>query len=303
MQIELPPTTGGAPCGRRPVRIAVVLEPDEPSAAAVRWAACEAARRGAQVQVVLPRDHHHDLACRRAFDSAVEVAGQTSPDVEITGADVPGALPIASADADLVVLPAHSTHVDELVLGAHCPAVVVPDVAATPRPGRPVHSRDPFPVVLAVGPATEPDVIEFAFIQAQARSATLLAVRTWTDPLIDLGVPLPGRIHRWDVENDRVREELEQQLSLCRLAHPDVAIEQLVVNDRCTELITAVARHARLLVLGRPARGALLGGVAASPALVLARRVPCPVAVVPPREPAPGGWLPSRPVGLADLRG
>jgi hypothetical protein len=306
MQNEEPPTTGSAnPC--RPGRIAVVLEPDTSCAAAVRWAVREASRRDAQVHVVLPDDHRHDLACRRAFATAVSVARQTAPDVAVTAAIARGpaerAELTASVDAELVVLPERSAHLDEVVLGAFCPAVVVPDVAATPRPGRPVHSLDPFPVVLAAGPATEPDVVEFAFVEAQARKAALLAVRTWTDPFIDLGVPLPGRIQRWDAANDHVREELAHQLSLSMVAHPEVTVEQLVVNDRCAELITAVALHARLLVLGRPARGTLLNGVAASPALVLARRAPCPVIVVPPANRAGGRWLPSRSVRLADLQG
>jgi hypothetical protein len=306
MENAEPPTTGSATPGP-PGRIAVVLEPDTSGAAAVRWAVREAARRGAHVHVVLPDDHRHDLACRRSFATAVAVARQTAPDVVVTAAVARGpaerAELSASVDAELVVLPERSPHLDEVVRGAFCPAVVVPDVPATPRPGRPVHSLDPFPVVLAAGPATEPEVIEFAFLEAQARAAAVLAVRTWTDPLIDLGVPLPGRIQRWDAANDQVRVELAQQLSLSIVAHPEVVVAQLVVNDRCAELITAVALHARLLVLGRPARGALLNGVATSPALVLAHRAPCPVIVVPPANPMGGRWLPSRPVRLADLRG
>ena len=58
-----------------------------------------------------------------------------------------------------------------------------------------------------------------------------------------------------------------------------------------------------MLVLGRPARGALLNGLAVSPAIALARNPPCPVMIVPPPGAVRSDWRPRRPVGLADLRG
>ena len=165
------------------------------------------------------------------------------------------------------------------------PLVVVPEeTLPRPRPhrGLPLHSGRAMPVVLGVGPATEPEVIEFAFAEAQNRRAGLVAVRTWNDPLVDLGLLLPAGITRWDTADERVRGDLARQLGPCSLAHPGVEVEQLVVNDGCAELLAAVALDARLLVLGRPARGALLDGVTASPAVTLARNVPCPVVIVPP---------------------
>ncbi|MGI5132831.1 universal stress protein [Pseudonocardia sp. CA-107938] len=287
--------------------IAVVLEPDDPCEAAVRWAVLEAARRHLHVQVVLPDDHRHHVGCRKSFARAVSVARRTAPEVVLTATVIPGPVDraglAASVDAQLVVLPDASTHIAAAVTGAYCPVVVVPDLPSTPRPGRPRHSVDPYPVMVAVGPTTGSEVIEFAFAEAESQDAGLLAIRTWHDPLIDLGAPAGRQALRWDAANAEIRADLDHQLSLCRLAFPDVVAETLVVDDRCSDLLAAVALHARLLVFGRPTRGALLNSVAVSPALALSRRPPCPVTVVPPAEPAWPGWLPSRRVGVADLRG
>lgn len=292
-----------------PPIIAVVLDPEVPSGAAVRWAAREAARRRAHVHVLLPDDHRRDRASRAAFARAVSAARHAAADVVVTanclGGSVLHTALVASADADLLVVAGPAQHVDELVMSAWCPVVIVPSAQApSPRSSAQLlrHARDPVPVVVGVGPETEPKVIDFAFAEAQRRHAGLLAVRTWNDPLVDLGALLPGRMERWDAADEHVRDDLRLQLSAARLAYPDVDTEQRVVNDRCAELLAATAAHARLLVLGRPARGALLNGVAPSPAITLARHVGCPVAVVPPAAPSVATWLPGRPVGLADLR-
>lgn len=290
--------------------IAVVIDPGVPSGPAVRWAAREAARRGAHVHVLLPDDHLRDRACRAAFARALSAARHAAADVVVTanclgGPAVHTAL-VTSAGADLLVVAGPADHVDGLVMSAWCPVVVVPSAQApSPRSGAGLawHARETVPVVVGVGPATEPEVLDFAFAEAQRRHAGLLAVGTWNDPFVDLGAVLPGRIERWDAADNRVRDELGQQLSAVRVDYPDVDVEQLVVNDRCAELLVAVAPHARLLVLGRPTRGASLNGVFPSPAITLARRLPCPVAVVPPAVPAKTSRLPGRPVGLADLRG
>src|SRR6185312_6537254 len=166
--------------------------------------------------------------------------------------------------------------------------------------GRAVRPRDPRPVVVAAGPTTEPEVIAFA--EAAERRANLLAVRTWSEPLISLGLGLvlSDRVDRWDESDGHNREDLSQQLSIYKLAYPDVAVEQLVVNAHCADQLAELAQRARLLVLvlGRPARGALLNGLAASPAIALARHVPCPVVIVPPPGQVRSGWWPRRRVGL-----
>ncbi len=287
--------------------ITVVVDLAVPSRAAVRWAVREASRRQAHLRIVLPGGRA-DRADREHLDASAAVAARRSIGVSFTSWPDPTvqAKLAASADTELLVLPGPTADVDRLVMGAHCPVVVVPDAPARrerPHAGLPRHPRDPRPVLVGAGPATEPEVLGFAFAEAARRRAGLLAVRTWNDPLVELGLLLPGHVDRWDVADEHAREDLALQLSACRVAYPEVALEQLVVNDRCADLLAALAQRARLLVLGRPARGTLLNGVAMSPAITLARHVPCPVVIVPPLGTTHGGWWPTRPVGLADLRG
>jgi nucleotide-binding universal stress UspA family protein len=261
--------------------ITVALDPLVTSKAAIRWAVREAARRRANLRITMPVAYDDE-----GPQTAAKLAG--------------------SADAELLVVAGPAPDVDELVMRSYCPIVIVPDREATPDRRRSVRSRqppDPRPVVVGAGPATEPEVLAFAFAEAADRRAGLLAVRTWNEPLIDLARMLSDPVDRWDEADEQNREDLAQQLSVGRLAYPDVPLEQLAVNDHCADKLADLADHAQLLVLGRPARGALLNGLAASPAITLARHVPCPVVIVPPLGQVRTSWWPRRPVGLADLRG
>lgn len=278
-----------------PVVVALDATPDaaEP---AVRRAAREAARRRTPLRILIPAGGDPE-ARRTALVHALTAARRAAPRAEVTtprSDEQPGrALQIAAADAALLVVPATSEHVDDLVGSAHCPLLVV----------HPEHAGDPSgPVLLGAGPATPPEVVAFAFAHAQDRGADLLAVRTWHDPLVDLGLLTGDRIARWDAADAAVRRELADQLALATLAHPDVRVTTRVVDDGCTALLAALAARARLLVLGRPARGAALGRVRPSPALTLARHAPCPVVVVPTGGPTGRTLLPRRRLGRADLR-
>lgn len=119
----------------------------------------------------------------------------------------------------------------------------------------------------------------------------MLAVRCRPAPAAGLGRFLP-----WPVgAGEDSHRDLAQQLSAWRVAYPDVRLETLVADEPAAALLVSLAGHARLAVVGRPARGALLELLAASPARTLVRRVPCPVAVVPPRGMVRSSMLPSRP--------
>ncbi len=269
---------------------------------AVHWAAREAARAGRPLRVLLPPGGGPRRR-QAALAHALAVARRAAPGLAVTPelGDRPAAdaARIAAAVAALLVVTGGgdrgTTPVDGLVVTSPCPLVVVPRGPVGPDPTG--------PVLLAAAPATPADVVEFAFAFARAHGTDVLAVRTWHDPMVDLGLLTGDRIARWDAADEAVRADLADQLSLARLAHPDVAVSTRVVDDGCAELLATLATRSSLLVLGRPARGAALGRLLPSPALTLARLAPCPVAVVPPEGPARRALLPQRRIGLSDLRG
>ncbi len=295
------------PARTPPIVVALDADPAVTAGPAVRWAAHEAARRGARLRIVLPGHGARGGAPPAVRETPAGGCVRPGVDVCVTTAPDPSvhAKLAESADAGLLVVPGPSADADVLVLRAYCPVAVIPGAGARhPHAGTGTR-RDPGwtgPVLVGVGPATGPEVLAFAFAEAAGGGTQLLAVRTWGDPLLQLHLPLPGAAERRAASAEHVRDDLSQQLSMCRVAYPEVDVEQLVTEDRSTELLVELAQHTRLAVLGRPARGAVLNAVAESPAAALTRSLPCPVVVVPSSGSAERHWWPSRPVGLADLR-
>jgi hypothetical protein len=171
------------------------------------------------------------------------------------------------ADTAVVVVDATAPGLEDLVTTARCPTVAVPP-DATAVPGR--------PVVLALGPRTGPEVIGFAIREAEARGVALHVVRTWDDPTVDLGRPLPAALARWDEADERCRREVADRLAGPVRAHAGVDTVVLVVHESGAEALPAFAVGAPLLVMGQPA-----GAPHRSTALAALRDLPCPVAVVP----------------------
>lgn len=90
-----------------------------------------------------------------------------------------------------------------------------------------------------------------------------------------------------------MRRELELQLSPWPVIYPQVRIQTMAVQDKPAEFLLALTHRARLLVLGRSTRGALLGMIAGSPAQDLLAAAHCPVLVVPAAGPPRRTWLPA----------
>jgi nucleotide-binding universal stress UspA family protein len=283
----------------------VVVCPD-PSATgrrALRWAAAEARRRGAALHVVLaepangadPRPRTRS-ARHGSFADALAAVREAVPGLPVLArasrGPVPDVLQELSAEAGALVVPATLPHAAAVVAGSYCPVVVVPDEEPSPEAER-------GPVVLAVAPWTGEDVVDLAFEEASAQHVALLAVRAWTEPGIDLGLLRTDRIAEWDRAEERARRELEFALSPWRVIHPDVTVRAVVVQDEAAELVVALSHTARLLVLGRSARGALISGFSESPVAALLRAARCPVLVVPPEGPPRTTWLPAPERGWA----
>lgn len=180
----------------------------------------------------------------------------------------------ASAGAQLLVVPQELPGVDRLVDTAYRPVTVVP--------GDPPHTAGP--VVLALAPRTADEAVDAAFAAAAGRGAPLLALR--------LRDPERAVLETDDDAAEAVEVERcawAEHLAAWRIAYPRVPLEVRVgEGDPALELVDLSSR-ARLLVLGRSARGRVLAAVTPSPVARVTRDAHCPVLVVPP----PG--LPRRP--------
>jgi nucleotide-binding universal stress UspA family protein len=263
---------------------------------ALQWAASEARRRNLSLQVVIPQEQHSHRKRHAAFVDALAAVRDAVPGLTVLGhpshGPVADALRELSAEAAAVVVPSTLPELTAVVADSCCPVVTVPENPPSPE-------AENGPVVLGAAPWTGEEVISLAFREASDRHAPLLAVRAWSDPGLDLGWLRPDRLARWDRAEERARRELELMLSPWTVIHPDVSVERLVVQDRRADILVALSQRARLLVLGRSARGAPLAGIAGSPVELLIRAAGCPVAVVPAAGPPRTTWLPSRIRGWA----
>ncbi len=274
--------------------IAVLTGPRR-SRAALRWAAAEARRRGAPLEVLVTRDDPDTDAPAgpAGLDRALSLLRDAVPGLPLsTRARTGRAVDVVRAHSALaaaVVLPADLPDLGAVIAAAYSPVVVVPERRTTPGA----------PVVVGVAPWTDDQVIDLAFRAAAERRVRLIAVRTWDDPAIDLARLRPERIARWDRAENRAREDLEMALSARRIVHPEVPVQTIVAQDRADDLLLALSVKAQLMVVGRSERGTLLAGLAGSPVDALLRGAACPVAVVSGDGPPRTGWLPSRAHGWA----
>jgi nucleotide-binding universal stress UspA family protein len=281
----------------------VIVCPDRSAAGrrALRWAAGAARRRGAALHIVIPdgpdqQDPRSSATRRAGFAAALSTLRAAAPGIPVLGgtprARTQDVLRERSAEAATLVVPTTLPDAARVIADSYCPVVVVPGDGPAPE-------AEQGPVVLAVAPWTGEDVIALAFAEASGQRAPLLALCAWSEPGIDLGRPRADRIAEWDRSEERVRQELEFTLSPWRVVHPDVDVQVVAVEDRAAELLLAFSHRARLVVVGRSERGALLGGLSESPVAALLRAARCPVLVVPAEGPPRSTWLPSPARGWA----
>jgi hypothetical protein len=276
--------------------VVVYAEPSPVGHRALRWAAAEARRRRTALHIALPgRAPVDDSSGRAAFADALAAVRNAAPGLAVlehSRTPLIDTLQTLSADAAIVVVPATLDDLAAVVTRSYAAVAVVPRVTPSPE-------AEHGPVMLAVAPWTPEHVVELAFEMASQLRVSLLAVRAWTDPVLDLGRLRPERIAEWDRTEQRVHRELDMSLSAWRVIHPNVAVQVATVQDSASELLVTFSHRARLLVLGRSTRGTLLGGIAESPMTALLRAARCPILVVPPDGPPRTTWLPSRERGWA----
>jgi nucleotide-binding universal stress UspA family protein len=274
------------------------------------WAAAEAARAHVPLRLVhccalgVVRQPRH-LPPPPAYRTAVLAQGRhwlndaarrvraCAPDVALS-TDMRAGLPAdvlidESRTASLVVVGSRGTGgFRELLLGSvavalaahgHCPVIVH---RGTDADGQ---AEDVRPVVVGVdGSPLSDAAVGFAFEEAAARRAPLVAVHTWLDVnTAGMWAGLPTMIDWPTVQAD---EEcvLTQKLARWQKEYETVPVRTVVLRDRPEHALQARSAHAQLVVVGSRGRGSLaaLGLGSVSNALLHTAR--CPVAVVRPES-------------------
>jgi nucleotide-binding universal stress UspA family protein len=247
----------------------------------IRWAADEAAERGAELRLVtaVPRravpEHHLRASARDRLTRAAKEATARRPGLgistEVVGGPPADVLRGAAADADLLVVGADEGSFAEAIVGSvpgalltisPCPLGVVPlaELAA----------RDGAPVLVAVDGAARA-ALAYAFAAAERSGRALVVLRC-----------LPPSRPREPAD----REHASAAVAGFDARYPGVAMTQALVAGEPADVLTARSRRAALLVLGSRGHGRLASDAFGSVSRALIHRSGCPVVVTRPRPAA-----------------
>ena len=288
------------------IRRAVVVGVDgsEHALRAVRWGAAEAGRRQIPLRLMIAFGWRHDAGHpglgQRYRDRLLEIAREHLADAVaaavavMPGVDVEQELVVGSP---IAVLGDEARRAQVLVVGerglgqiegilvgsvatalaahAPCPVVVVRGVERIPSDG------DSMPVVVGVdGSGTSDVAVAFAFQAAATRRVSVVAVRSWWEPVSD--PVLSAMIFGWAAIEADERRFLARDLAGWTEKYPEVFVEQHVTRDLPAHSLLEQAAQAQLVVVGSRGRGAFTSLVLGSVGNALLHRSPCPVAVVRP---------------------
>lgn len=251
--------------------VLVAVDGSEDSLRAAGWAARAAKRRCVPLRIVAatqaqPRSYAADLSPQTVTNAlrglaaralcaglaaADEVAPGLRPETELLdGASNPPALTLTSvgSGAAMLVVGARGTGgFAAMALGsvsrylathAPCPVVVVRDsVRAGAVAGGEI-------VVGIGGPEDDGAALAFAFDEAAAGDAELLAVHAW-------GVAVPGTHARWDVTAARAVTRLTEALAPWRDKYLGVPVRYDVVRGHPAWVLASYSARAELVVIGR----------------------------------------------------
>ncbi|NBH04889.1 universal stress protein [Amycolatopsis sp. SID8362] len=276
------------------------------AAAAVEWAAEEAASRGgalAVVQVVhwpppspqpVPGtdEAEQELTARTHAETLLsdlaDELGKSRPELTVRTSVESGrtgeTLARAAREAELLVIGASGR-------GA-LPRVVLGSTAAEllhscDRPVVVVRSSDSYsasgPVVVGVdGSELSAAAVAFAYDFADRHQRELLAVHAWADLPMHATEPVGGWAEDWQDISRRGQELLADSLAAHAERHPDVVVRRTVSIDRPARALLDTADGAALLVVGSHGRGTLGRLLLGSVSHAMIYHAPCPVAVVHP---------------------
>lgn len=287
-------------------RAPLVVGVDDSDAAlhAVAWAAREALRRHATLQLVhavLPEEAawvgyggmglppEYFVEARRSgkalLSRARQVAEHTLPSTDVS-TDIQEnppqrALLDLSRSAEMLVLGSRGAGgFAGLLVGstagavsahAECPVVVTRGQADVGP------DKDRGPVVVGVdGSALSEDALAWGFDFASRRTTGLVAVHVWSDLTTTFSIDK----HAWAKAQTEEEVLLSQRLAGWRGDYPDVPVAGLVYPDRPAHALLTESHAAQLLVVGSRGRGGFSGLLLGSTSRALLHHATCPVMVV-----------------------
>lgn len=278
--------------------VVVAVDGSAESAAAVRWAAHEAAMRHDRLTIVsvISRDylyirdpetqdrvyhwqrHHGEALLRKAESIAEETVGHTLREIctdLVYGHPVPALADMSKDSRVLAVGRRGLGAVDRLVAGsvslglvhhAHCPVAVVREAQEQNRDG---------PVIVGVdGSPISEAAIALAFDEAAQRDAPLVAMHAWVD-VLDTAPEFD-----WRVEREQAKELLGERLAGWSEHYPEVSVSRELVKTNPGRWLIEHSRNARLVVVGSHGRGGFAGMLLGSVSRRVVRASHAPVIVV-----------------------
>ncbi|CAB0619232.1 universal stress protein [Corynebacterium diphtheriae] len=291
--------------------VVVAVDGSEASQNAVRWAANTANKRGVPLRLaasytmpqflyaegmVPPQELFDELQSETmdVIEAARVVAHEVAPDIKI-GYVIAEGSPIdmlldMSSDVTMIVMGSRGLGgLSGMVMGsvsaavvshADCPVVVVRSdnhVTETNKYG---------PVVVGVdGSDVSQRATEFAFEEAQARGAKLVAIHTWMDMQVQASLAgLAAAQQEWEIIEKEQTTLLKDRLQPLLERFTDVEVEMVITRDRPVRALEDCAHNAQLLVVGSHGRGGFRGMLLGSTSRALLQSAPCPMVVVRPNE-------------------
>lgn len=289
--------------------VVVAVDGSEASQNAVRWAANTAMKRGIPLRIassytvpqflyaegmVPPKELFDDLQAEtlEKIEAARAVAHEVAPDIKI-GHTIAEGSPIdmlleMSHDVTMVVMGSRGMGgLSGMVMGsvsaavvshASCPVVVVRE------DNQVTESTKYGPVVVGVdGSEVSQKATHYAFAEAAARGAELIAVHTWMDMQVQASLAgLSAAQTEWAEVEKEQGALLTERLAEFHAEYPDVPVKKVIARDRPVRALADAAAGAQLLVVGSHGRGGFKGMLLGSTSRALLQNAPCPMMVVRP---------------------
>lgn len=291
--------------------IVAAVDGSEASETAVRWAANTATKRGTPLRLaasinapqvfysaaLMPADEllydtrgETEEALARARLIALEVSPELTVEDFIAEGNPIDMLLNMSGEVTMIAMGSRGLGgLTSMIMGsvsaavvshAACPVVIV-------RHDTNVTEANKYgPVVVGVdGSEVSQKATEYAFAEADARGAELIAVHTWLDTNVRTTAVGFGTAQlTWEQAKQDQDQMLADLLRPLQDTYPGVKVTRTVARDRPVRALTDQAEDAQLLVVGSHGRGGFRGMLLGSTSRALLDTAPCPMMVVRPEH-------------------